>query len=86
MLQATPLGSVPGSKLGLWGGSLPTTPSGGGRFDAQAVRGHPSLGTIPGRSFSEKIEMVSHRESSDFDETEPLGQLTSSQVINSTLY
>ena len=66
------------------GGSLPATPSGGGGgFDAPATGGHPALGTIPGRRFSEKIETISHRESSDFDETEPLGQLTNTQVYES---
>ena len=81
LLQATPLGSVPGSTRGKVGGSLPATPSGvGGGFDAPSAGGHPALGTIPGRRFSEKLEMVPHRESSDFDETEPLGQLTNTQV------
>jgi len=41
------------------------------------IGGHPSLGIIPGRTFSELIAPENvQRAGSDFDETKPLGQLT----------
>ena len=54
LLQATPLGCVPGRGPG----SLPTTPSAppkDGFGAAAAASGHPGLGTLPGRRFSENI-------------------------------
>jgi len=44
---------------------------------ARSIGGHPTLGIIPGKTFSElKAPENIHRAGSDFDETEPLGQLT----------
>ena len=81
LLQATPLGHVPGRNgLSAAGpASLPATPS-GGPPTVPPLGGHPALGTIPGRRFSENIAGRTLRESSDYDETEPLGSLTNTQV------
>ena len=92
LLQSTPLGSVPGRNGLVQGaqshGSLPTTPG----HQAAATRtqsgmqtpsgGHPSLGVIPGRTFTGELRVPesAHRAGSDFDETEPLGQLTTTNL------
>jgi len=92
LLQSTPLGSVPGRNGLVQGaqshGSLPTTPG----HQAAATRtqsgmqtpsgGHPSLGVIPGRTFTGELRVPEslHRAGSDFDETEPLGQLTTTNL------
>ena len=67
LLQSVPLGSVPGK-------SLPTSPG-----HKTPATGHPSLGKIPGRSFSTTLLPEvgrGQRQPTDFDETEPLGKVT----------
>jgi len=45
------------------------------------IGGHPTLGVIPGRTFTElKVPDTMHRAGSDFDETEPLGRLTTTNL------
>ena len=100
LLQATPLGAVPGKNGVVTGAvsggntaSLPVTPSQPlpppGSSSADVSHIHPGLGTVPGRRFSEQVLHSStssfgggemEREPSDFDETEPLGRMTSTQV------
>jgi hypothetical protein len=89
LLQATPLGQVPG-RNGLSGAaaagggpaSMPATPSGGPPPGGPFLSGgHPALGTIPGRRFSENIVGRTMREASDYDETEPLGSLTTNTQV-----
>ena len=60
------------------GGSLPTTP-GGYAPSEFGGGGHPGLGTVPGRR--RMSENLAQREGSDFDETEPLGSLTSTRQV-----
>lgn len=48
---------------------------------SRSLGGHPTLGVIPGRTFTElKAPETLHRASSDFDETEPLGHLTTTKL------
>ena len=69
LLQATPLGQVPGHAPEAAPALDPAPES--------ALRGHPGLGSIPGRSISSlKIPDTVRRAGSDFDETEPLEPLT----------
>ena len=65
LLHSVPLGTVPGK-------SAPTTPG----QERKQIVGHPSMGVIPGKSFAENLQPSSHKPGSDFDETEPLGELT----------
>merc|ERR1711971_80896 len=65
LLHSVPLGTVPGK-------SAPTTPG----QERKQIIGHPSMGVIPGKSFAENLQPSSHKAGSDFDETEPLGELT----------
>merc|ERR1711971_147343 len=65
LLHSVPLGTVPGK-------SAPTTPG----QERKQIIGHPSVGVIPGKSFAENLQPSSHKAGSDFDETEPLGELT----------
>jgi len=77
-------------------GSLPTTPGHQGpasltdqgymrsQSGAQTPSsgGHPTLGIIPGRTFTGlKAPENVHRAGSDFDETEPLGRLTTTNLM-----
>merc|ERR550534_2917107 len=65
LLHSVPLGTLPGK-------SAPTTPG----QERKQIVGHPSMGVIPGKSFAENLQHSSHKAGSDFDETEPLGDLT----------
>jgi len=48
---------------------------------SRRMGGHPTLGVIPGRTFTElKAPETLHRSGSDFDETEPLGRLTTTKL------
>jgi len=82
LLQATPLGHVPGrnglsTAAAAAASSLPATPCGGPPPGGPPpLGGHPALGTIPGRRFNETLAGRTLREASDYDETEPLGSLT----------
>merc|ERR1711971_1376053 len=67
LLHSVPLGTVPGK-------SAPTTPG----QERKQIIGHPSMGVIPGKSFAENLQPSSHKAGSDFDETEPLTNTTSS--------
>ncbi len=84
LLQATPLGHVPGrnglsaSATAAGPASMPTTPSGAA---PPPLGGHPAFGTSPGRRFSENIVGRNMREASDYDETEPLGSLTTNTKV-----
>ena len=82
LLQSTPLGSVPGHRSG----SLSSLSAGHGQeTPVSGLGGHPGLGLIPGKSISAlKLPELFHRESSDFDETEPLEPLTTTRKQESS--
>ena len=69
-------------------GSLPTTPGHQTAVNRSQSGiqtpsgGHPSLGVIPGKTFTGELRVPEslHRAGSDFDETEPLGQLTTTNL------
>ena len=77
-LPTTPGHQGPGSTSGL--GHIKSQ-SGTQTPASRSLGGHPTLGIIPGRTFSElKAPENVHRAGSDFDETEPLGQLTTTNL------
>ena len=65
LLHSVPLGTVPGK-------SAPATPG----QERKHIVGHPGMGVIPGKSFAENIQPSNYKAGSDFDETEPLGEVT----------
>jgi hypothetical protein len=69
MLHSVPLGSVPGRSE-----------------SGAATAGHPSLGLIPGQAITEQHHSNQIRKGgSDYDETEPLGQVTTTARLGAEM-